>query len=172
MTPVNKQPLFIVSGASCVGKSTVCEILFRNEKDYIVMESDLLWEERYNVPENDYADFRRLWMRMAANIAQCGKPVVLCGCGIPKQFEIHPERELFTNVYYTALVCDDATMERRMREGRKVTDPGHINSSLDFNRWLRNNADKTTPKITLIDNSDITPGQTAEMLDGWIRDLI
>jgi len=32
--------------------------------------------------------------------------------------------------------------------------------------------DKTTPKITLIDNSDITPGQTAEMLDGWIRDLI
>ena len=38
-----KQPLFIVTGASCVGKSTLCNELFINEKEYIVMESDLLW---------------------------------------------------------------------------------------------------------------------------------
>lgn len=38
-----KQPLFIVIGASRVGKSTLCNELFINEKEYIVMESDLLW---------------------------------------------------------------------------------------------------------------------------------
>ena len=38
-----KQPLFIVTGASCVGKPTLCNELFINEKEYIVMESDLLW---------------------------------------------------------------------------------------------------------------------------------
>ena len=43
MKPTKKQPLFIVTGASCVGKSTLCNKLFINEKEYIVMESDLLW---------------------------------------------------------------------------------------------------------------------------------
>ena len=38
MLPTNKQPLFIISGASGVGKSTLCEQLFQKEKDYIVPE--------------------------------------------------------------------------------------------------------------------------------------
>ena len=54
MKPTNKQPLFIITGASCVGKSTLCEQLFLHEKDYIVMESDLLWNDMYNTPEDDY----------------------------------------------------------------------------------------------------------------------
>lgn len=49
MIPTRKNKLFIISGASCVGKSTACEVLFKKEKDYIVMESDLLWDERYNI---------------------------------------------------------------------------------------------------------------------------
>ena len=42
MTPDKKLPLFVVTGASCAGKTTACEILFHREKDYIVMESDIL----------------------------------------------------------------------------------------------------------------------------------
>lgn len=37
MKLTKKQPLFIVTGASCVGKSTLCNELFINEKEYIVM---------------------------------------------------------------------------------------------------------------------------------------
>ena len=36
MKPTKKQPLFIVTGASCVGKSTLCNELFINEKEYIL----------------------------------------------------------------------------------------------------------------------------------------
>ena len=36
MKLTKKQPLFIVTGASCVGKSTLCNELFINEKEYIV----------------------------------------------------------------------------------------------------------------------------------------
>ena len=43
MNPTKNQPLFIITGASGVGKSTACEILFQNEKDYIVLESDIIW---------------------------------------------------------------------------------------------------------------------------------
>jgi guanylate kinase len=41
MKPTERNRLFIITGASCIGKTTACEILFKNEKDYIVMESDL-----------------------------------------------------------------------------------------------------------------------------------
>ena len=50
MEPNKKLPLFIVSGASGVGKTTMCEILFRRETKYIVMESDILWKEEFNTP--------------------------------------------------------------------------------------------------------------------------
>lgn len=53
MRLTKKQPLFIITGASCVGKSTLCNELFMNEKEYIVMESDLLWNEIYNTPGDD-----------------------------------------------------------------------------------------------------------------------
>lgn len=39
MNPTKRQPLFIITGASGGGKSTLSEILFRKESDYIVMES-------------------------------------------------------------------------------------------------------------------------------------
>lgn len=35
MTPTRKLPLFLVSGASCVGKSSLCEVLFRREQDFL-----------------------------------------------------------------------------------------------------------------------------------------
>ncbi len=172
MKPTNKQPLFIITGASCVGKSTLCELLFLGEKEYIVMESDLLWDDRYNTPEDDYCEYRRLWMRMCANISQIGKPVVLCGCAVPKQFENQPERELFSNIYYLAAVCDEKALENRMRVGRKVTDEGWVKSSLDFNNWLKQNANFTSPCIKLLDTTELSPLQAAETVDQWILENI
>lgn len=172
MKPTNKQPLFIVTGASCVGKSTICEVLFQRETNYIVMESDLLWQDIYNTPEDDYSTYRRLWMRVCANIAQIRLPVVLCGCAVPKQFESHKERALFSAIHYLAAVCDDDVLEQRMRAGRKVTDEGWIKSSLEFNRWLKENAGKTAPPITLLDTTSLTPQQVAEIADKWIMERI
>lgn len=172
MIPTKKLPLFVVSGASCAGKSTACNILFQAEQDYIVMESDLLWNDLFNTPEDNYYEYRRLWSRVAANISQIGKPVVLCGCGIPEQFENIPERELFTEIHYAAVVSDNKIFENRMREGRNVTDENWIKSSLSFNTWLKENATTTKPSMTLIDNSNLTPNQTAEQIDIWIRKFL
>lgn len=56
------------------------------------MESDILWNEYYNTQRDGYGMYRSLWMTLCANISQCGKPVVLCGCTTPDQFESRPER--------------------------------------------------------------------------------
>lgn len=172
MNPTKKLPLFIVTGASCVGKSTACQVLFQNEKDYIVMESDLLWNNIYNTPQDNFCEYRRVWLRVAANIAQIGKPVVLCGSADPEQFEHLAERALFTKLHYLAVVCEEEILISRMRIGRGVNDGNWIHSSSQFNEWLKENADKTHPKMTLLDNTRLTPSEAARAIDGWIREKI
>ena len=172
MSPTKKRSLFIITGASCVGKSIISEVLFQNETDYIVMESDLLWNDIFNTPEDDYRAYRELWMRVCANISQIGKPVVLCGCATPKQFESDNIRSFFTAIHYLAVVCDENQLERRMRIGRGVTDENWVKSSTDFNLWLKENANQTTPNITLLDTSALTPKQAAELADRWIHENI
>lgn len=169
MTPTKKLPLFCVTGASCVGKSTACAVLHQKEKDYIVLESDILWNDIYNTPEDDYKTYRAVWMELCANISQIGLPCVVCGCCTPKQFEYLPQRELFTEIHYLAVVCDDAEMERRMTQGQHVTDEDWIRSSLHFNAWLKENVAATQPNITLVDATGLTPEETAEQIDHWIR---
>lgn len=168
MNPTKKQQLFIITGASCVGKSTLCEQLFLKEKKYIVMESDLLWNDIYNTPNDNYCEYRRLWMRVCSNISQIGKPVVLCGCAVPEQFEYQPERKRFLDIHYLAVVSDSRILEDRMRNGRKVNDQAWIQSSIDFNNWLKQNATLTAPSITLLDTTELTPQQAAEIAHEWI----
>lgn len=170
MNPTRRTPLFIITGASCVGKSTMCEILFRNESQYIVLEGDILWTDFYNTPDDDYRRYRELWMRVCKNISQIGMPVVLCGCATPKQFERCDERKSFTDIHYLAVVCNSDVLEKRMTAQRGVTDEKWIRSSIEFNVWLKENAEKTEPAIYLLDNSELSPKEAAEIADKWIRE--
>ncbi|MCI8350821.1 MAG: AAA family ATPase [Oscillospiraceae bacterium] len=167
MIPTRKGPLFLVTGASCAGKSTLCEVLFQKEKGYVVLESDLLWQERYNTPEDGYAAYRNLWMRICANVGQVGLPVVLCGCALPEQFETREEREFFTQIHYLAVVCSGEELEKRM-DKRGVTDAGWRESSRQFNRWLVENAASCQPGIALLDTTGLTPEEGAEQAHRWI----
>lgn len=172
MEPTKKSKLFIITGASCIGKSTACEILFRNEKDYIVMESDLLWSDIYNTPEDNYRTYRELWMRICSNISQIGMPVVLCGCAVPEQFEVCNARKYFSEIIYIAVVGENDKLISRMKFGRNVTDENWIYSSQQFNEWLKSNAKVTTPNITLVDNTYLSPDETARKIDEIIRSNI
>ena len=165
-----KMPLFIITGASGVGKSTPCEILFQNETEYIVMESDLLWHDIYNTPKDNYRKYRELWLNVCANISQIGKPVVLCGCATPEQFNECTEKALFTEIYYLAIVCDDDILENRMKNGRKINDENWIKSSLEFNNWIKNNAKEQN--MYLLNTSELLPEQAAKEIDKWIIELI
>jgi adenylate kinase len=169
MKPTKINKLFVITGASCIGKTTACEILFKNEKDYIVMEGDLLWSEIYNTPEDNYREYRELWMRVCCNISQIGMPVVFCGCATPEQFEECKARRFFSEIIYIAVVAENDELVKRMKYGRNVTDDNWIESSVQFNEWLKNNAANTTPNILLVDNSQLSPAETANKIDEIIR---
>lgn len=164
--------LFIVTGASCIGKSTTCRILSEREIEYVVLESDIFWHDVYNTPEDGYKAYRERWMRLCAEVSKIGKPVVLCGCAVPEQFEHCRERELFSEIHYIAVVCNQEQLEERMRSGRGVSDENWIKGSIQFNQWLMEHAGQTEPKIELLDTSDLTPEQSAVKADQWILSQI
>lgn len=170
MKPTRKMPLFVVSGASGVGKSTTCEVLFQQETDYIVMESDLLWHDIHNTPKDGYRNYRELWLRVCASISQIGKPVVLCGCAIPEQFEACEARSMFTDIHYLAVVSDEDVLVDRMKNGRGINEDGWIKSSVDFNQWLKENA--AEHNIKLLDNSKLKIDEAANIANEWIAEIM
>ncbi len=157
-------PLFFLSGASCSGKTTAAHLLFDTQKEYITMECDILWGEHFNTPEDDYAAFRDTWLRMAANYAQYGKSTLLCGCITPEQITKRPSSAYFSSTHYIAIVLSDEEMLRRLE--KRGAGEEHRNSSLQFNRWLRENGEGAG--MTVLDATELTPEETAKEIHEWV----
>ncbi len=168
-------PLFILTGASGVGKSTVCLELAARMKNVVVMESDILWRAEFDQPETNYREYRETWLRMCKNISQAGRPVVLCGVGEPTQFEQCIERRYFSELHYLALICDAQILVSRLRKrppSRGSANDKCIKEQVVFNRWLLNNAQHTEPRMTLLDTSEITVDETVKKVERWLRSLL
>jgi len=167
-------PLFVISGASGVGKSTICLALAAKTKDFVVMESDILWRPEFNEPATGYRNYREMWLRVCKNIAQAGKSVILCGSGVPAQFEECVERRYFAAIHYLALVCRDEVLESRLRSRpswRGSSNEEYIRTHIAFNRWLEENAQNTKPPMSLVDTSEITIDESVGRVEEWLRDV-
>lgn len=167
-----QQPLFIIIGASGAGKSTVCLALVPILKECVVMESDILWGMVRATSEDNYHGYRNTWLRVAKNIGQSGKPVVLCGTAVPGQFEACSERCYFSTLYYLAMVCDDSILAERLLQRptwRQSGSPDFVERMLEFNRWLKLHAGTTKPVMTLLDTSHCSLDETVEEVSNWIR---
>ena len=170
-----QSPLFILTGASGVGKSTVCLELAAKMKDVVVMESDILPHAEFDEAATNYREYRETWLRVCKYISQAGKPVVLCGVGEPTQFEQCIERRYFSELHYLALICDAQTLVSRLRDrppSRGSSDDECIKEQVVFNRWLLNNAQNSEPRMTLLDTSELTVGETVKKVERWVRSFI
>jgi predicted kinase/DNA-directed RNA polymerase subunit RPC12/RpoP len=167
-------PLLIVSGASGAGKSTVCRALLGKVENAVLLDSDILWRPEFNKPEDNYRDFFETWLRMAKNISQAGRPVVLfgAGLGVPENIELCVERRYFSDIHYLALVCDDEVLAQRLKARpvwRGSGDQAYIDEHIQFNRWFKGGQNGDHP-ISLIDTSDVPPETTIEQVKNWIRE--
>ena len=105
------------------------------------------------------------------NISQNGTPVMLCGCALPEQFECCDHRRYFSDIYYLAVVCDDEILEKRLRmrpAWRGCDSEEYIRSAVDFNRYIKKNAETLKPAMTLLDNSHLTLKEETEFVREWI----
>lgn len=168
-------PLFVITGASGAGKSSACLALAAKTKDFVVMDSDILWRSEFDQPDTDYRNYREMCLRVCKNISQAGKPVVLCGASLPEQFEQCVERRYFSEIHYLALVCSDEALESRLRSRpawRNSSDEEYIKTHVAFNRWLKENARHTEPPTSLVDTSEITVDESVERVEEWLRDCL
>ena len=160
-----KLPLFVLTGASGVGKSTVGRYLQRDCSEIVVMESDLLWNEYYNKPETNYREYRETWLKLCKNISQNGKPVLLVGCVVPEQFEQCKQRIYFESINYIALVTSNKMIEEHLFARPSFRNSGNQENVLThqkFNEWLKENADKTDPEMVLINNECLSIDETVK----------
>lgn len=165
-------PLFVVTGASGSGKSTVARGLVAATQEYACLDADVLWRPVYDMPEDGYRAFRDLVLREAKTMSQAGRPVVIMAGGTPDQFESSPDRPSFGELHYLALICDDAVLVGRLLARpawRMSARPDVIAQQLSFNRWLRDNAPTTTPPMTLIDTSEAPEQETVRQVLEWVE---
>ena len=177
--PFRRHPLFVLTGASGAGKTAVCLELARAQvagapwaPDCVFLEQDILWRAEFADPENGYRPFRNMWLRVAKNVGQGGRPVFLCGSAVPRQYEACPERRYFAAIHYLALVCDDDLLVERLEAWpgwRRSGDAGFVREMVAFNRWFRENAQHTEPPIALLDNAALSVQECAERVAEWVR---
>jgi predicted ATP-binding protein involved in virulence len=97
---MSKLPLFIITGASGVGKTTVIDELRYKLPNYIVFDVDSITDSN-----NDYGVIKNNWLRIAGNIAKSNVLTILCGTIMP--WDIEKCDYYFSKVYYLNLHCND-----------------------------------------------------------------
>jgi len=167
-------PLFIVTGASGTGKSSICLELSKHFKKVIFMESDILWKPEFNLP-NKTKEYREMWLRVCKNISQGGKPVVLCGSVKPEELEECIERRYFSNIHYLALVCEDSVISKRLYKRaiwRKPLSDKFINTQVAYNQWFKNKAPYTNPAMETLNTSNISLQETLLKVEQWVEEKL
>lgn len=172
--PFRQLPLLIISGASGAGKSSVCQAMLGKLDHVVLLDSDILWRPEFNRPEDNYRDFFETWLRMAKNISQSGRPVVLfgAGMGVPDNIEPCVERRYFSDIHYLALVCEDETLAQRLKarpSWRGSGEQAYIDTHVQFNRWFKG-AQNSNTLISLIDTTHVPLETTIEQVKTWIRE--
>jgi hypothetical protein len=168
------QPLFLISGASGTGKTTVCQRLMTPNTTFVALDSDILWRAEFNQPEDNYRDFSETWLRVCKNIGQSGRPVALFGAGfgVPDNIEPCIERRYFSGVHYLTLVCSEAALTQRLTARPAWRGSGEtefIAQQHQYNQWLQNYGEENPDEMTLLDTSNIKIEETVKQVEVWIK---
>lgn len=168
-------PMLFVCGPSGAGKSTVLQLLRGRMEECILLEGDILWQPEFIDSDNSHRFFET-WLRMAKNIGQSGRPVVLFLAGaIPPNVEFCIERRYVAQTHYLSLVCDNEAIVDRLRQRPQWRQSGQqtfIESNIAFNEWLKENGPQQQPAITLLDTTHLSITESAAQTKQWIKERI
>ena len=172
--PFRWLPLYVVGGASGAGKTTICRQVVRAAPEVVALDMDILWRAEFDTPSDGYRAFFETWLRVAANISQSGRPVVLFGAGAGEPGNIEPclHRRYFSAVHYLALVCDAETLAARLRARPAWRGSGaaaFVAGQQQFNQWFKDHA-PGPPPIRLVDTTRADEMSAAAEVMSWITE--
>jgi hypothetical protein len=155
-------PLFLVTGASGVGKTTVTGPLRRLLPDCEVFEADIILQ----VAALGWEAFGDTWLRVAHGLALNGRVTVLCGSMLPDRLDALPARKLLGPIHSCTLDCPDEVLAGRLRarpSWRHGSTEAAVLEHQRFAAWLRTHIEPC------FDTSVLSPDETAEHIASWIR---
>lgn len=158
-------PLFIVTGASGAGKSTIIEPLQHRLKAYGVFDKDQIWANNWDMVANNF-------FRIASALAQGGRKTVVVGTIVPHHLEGLSDRDLVGDIFYINLHTDDQTRRIRLTTRRKWGLPSEefIQAHARFATQLLQDAEtKFGHPMPTIDTTFNSPEEVAEQVADWIE---
>lgn len=161
-------PLALITGASGVGKSTICQRLLSKDTGWVLLDADVLWRPKLQ------DEFCELWLRMAKNINQSGRPVALfgAGTGVPENMETQVERRYFATTHYLALTATDDELEHRLKErAHGEVEYAYLQEHKQFNRWFQNEGTEQTPPVAVLDTTGSTPNEIVDEVEAWLAQI-
>lgn len=170
--PFPQYPLWWIAGSSGSGKSTLAPLLRRRLPECIVFEGEAIDYWRFKGDAGDYAALYDQWLKVAAEIAANGYPVVFLGIAYPEQLAACPMRSRFNPIHYLGLVCAAEEQARRLRARpawRDSTAPAFIEWACAFSRRLGDAAASDEQDITVVDTTNTAPDETAAAIAAWVR---
>ena len=163
--PARRLPLYVVTGASGAGKSTIFPFLAAELPECAVFDVDWLIDPIGVVcaPEPiNWVAFRDAWLSVAHGVAQGGRATVLLSTFMPEQLEDLPARRWITDVHFALLDCTDAARVRRLKSRPSWRDQ-NTDRQLSFAAYLR------TQISTVLQTDDASPATTASAIAEWVR---
>jgi len=160
--PVPDLPLFVVTGASGTGKSTITGPLRRLLPDCEVFDTDTI----LGVAALGWDAYRSTWLRLAHAVALNGRMTVLCGSLLPSQLEVLPARKLIGPIHWCTLDCPDAVLAERLGSRpswRGSSTESVIGEHQRFAAWLRAHI------RPCLDTGELSPAETAEQVATWVN---
>ena len=115
-------PLLILTGCSGVGKTTTLIEILKRKVDFVALDGDIFYSFTTLETDEDYKKQIEAIENISKNIMQSGTPVLWTLTGNLDKLNWVYNRRFFPSVQCLALVCDDDLLEKRMREGRGITD--------------------------------------------------
>jgi len=158
-------PLFVVTGASGTGKSTITGPLRTLLPGCLVVEADVI----LHVAALGWDSWRNTWLQLAHAAALGGRVTVLTGSLTPGQLDALPARKLVGPVYFALLDCPDDVLAGRLRARpawRASSSEAMIAEHQRFAAWLRA---RITPSF---DTSAASAAEVAGQVAAWVRALL
>jgi predicted kinase len=154
-------PLFVVTGASGAGKTTITGPLRRLLPGCEVLEADVT----LHVAALGWDPWRSTWLQLADAIALNGRVSVLTGSLTPDQLERLPARRLLGPLHFANLDCPDDVLAQRLGARpawRGTSSAAKIAEHQRFAAWLRA---RIQPSF---DTSVRTADEVAAQVAAWV----
>lgn len=165
-----KLPLFIVTGASGVGKTTVMQELRTMMPDFDVFSTD---NDQFGSTGDklEYQDRYNILLHFARFVAMSNRGTIICGTFMPWDAQKCDVYQSFGQVCFINLHCDDATRRHRLtnREDRAIWNDEMLKKHQEFAQWLLDNAEIAyNPPMPIFDTTAASPHEVAKQIKEYV----